>query len=283
MAGIGSQLDGNRIYAHLTILMIGGKVNNLDKLKKMRWQAIQSFKARISPAKPVYVFHHIPKCGGTSMEKVLARWFVFVPDYRTGWSSDIPGKKDLRKLRSGHCLVGLYDSEGYYLHQRYPEMLTSDRFRLITLVRDPLQVRLSLYHYEKKLKVGLYNQMNKLEDHVFSGGNYLADRFPATLENYKEVIDRYFFVGILEQPQASLDVLAYMIGKPPQEFPWENATRSHGGSASDGLSEEQVARFHEKNSLDYLVYDYCVQKFREKLAMLDAVKKSESVSEVVAP
>jgi hypothetical protein len=262
--------------------MIGVNVKNLEKLNNIKRQAyhllVRAPLARISPAKPVYVFHHIPKCGGTSMEMVLARWFVFVPDYRTGPSSGIPARLDLHKLRSGHCLVGLYDSEGYYLYQRYPEVLTSDRFRLITLVRDPLQVRLSLYYYGKKRKAGLYNKLNKLEDHIFSGSNYLAGRFPATLENYKEVIDRYFFVGILEQPQASLDILAHMIGKPPQKFPWENASRSHGGSASDGLSEEQVARFREQNSLDYLFYDYCVQKFNEKLAMLNASKKAEPAS-----
>ena len=260
--------------------MVG--VKHLDKLNKMKQQAyrllVREPLARFSPAEPVYVFHHIPKCGGTSMEKVLARWFIYVPDHRTGWSSSIPDRVNLRKLRSGHCLVGLYDSEGYYLHQRYPEMLTPGRFRLITLVRDPLQVRLSLYYYGKKRKAGLYNRLNKLEDHVFSGSNYLAGRFPATLENYKEVIDRYFFVGILEQAQASLDILAHMIGKPPRKFPWENATRQSNGPASDELSDELVAKFREQNSLDYLVYDYCVQKFREKLALLDAVGKPESAA-----
>ena len=139
-------------------------------------------------------------------------------------------------------------------------------------------MRLSLYRYAKKRKTGLYNTVNKLEDHVFSGSNYLAGRFPATLENYKEVIDRYFFVGILEQAQASLDILAQLLGKPSQKFPWENATRNNTGPASDELSDELVAKFRAQNSLDYLVYDYCVQKFREKLAMLEAEKKSETVS-----
>jgi len=160
-------------------------VNNLDKLNKIKRQAyhllVREPLARISPAEPVYVFHHI-RMWWNEYGKGSCRWFVFVPDYRNGPSSGIPDRLDLHKLRSGHCLVGLYDSEGYYLHQRYPEILTSDRFRLITLVRDPLQVRLSLYYYGKKRKAGLYNRLNKLEDHVFSGDNYLAGRFPATLE-----------------------------------------------------------------------------------------------------
>jgi len=75
-----------------------------------------------------------------------------------------------------------------------------------------------------------------------------------------------------------------MIGKPPRNFPWENASRSRVGPASDELSDELVAKFREQNSLDYLVYDYCVQKFREKLALLDAVGKPESAaSEIGAP
>jgi hypothetical protein len=252
-------------------------VKNLEEINRMKGRIIRLMVreplARFSPVGPVYVFHHIPKCGGSSMQRVLARWFLFVPDYHSELS-----KVDLHRLRSAHCLAGHYDVDGYYLHQRYPEVLTSDRFRLITFLRDPLQARLSLYRYQKKINAGLYNKVNKLEDHIFWDSNYLAGRFPATPENYKEVIDRYFFVGILEQAQASLDLLAHMIRKPTQKFPWENATRGGLGTASDELSDELVARFRAQNSLDYLIYDYSVQKFREKLVMWNSVKDHKSVS-----
>jgi hypothetical protein len=255
-------------------------MKKLGQLNKMKSRAIQLVKVRISPAGPVHVFHHIPKCGGTSVKIVLACWFVLVPDYRSGWQGGIPDKVDVHRLRSGNCLSGHYADTGYYLHERYPEMLTSDRFRLITFVRDPLQVRLSLFRYENKFKDILHdrNVADKLEEHVFSKSNYLAGRFPATLENYKEVIDRYFFVGILEQAQASLDLLAHMIGKPPQKFPWENATRKINGPTSEELSDELIARFRDQNFLDYLIYDYCLQKFSENLARWNAMKSHESVS-----
>ncbi|RLD58552.1 MAG: hypothetical protein DRJ01_12415 [Bacteroidetes bacterium] len=32
--------------------------------------------------KPIYIFHHIPKCGGTSVRKALAKRFIILSDYR---------------------------------------------------------------------------------------------------------------------------------------------------------------------------------------------------------
>ena len=219
--------------------------------------------ARISPRSPVYVFHHIPRCGGSSVNEVLASWFITIKDYRSGWTMDYPEKVNIERLRSAHCLCGHFELDGYHLHQRYPGILGSDRFRLFTFVREPLQVQLSLYRYEKKQKVCT---VGSIEDRLSARPNYVADRLPATQENYKEIIDRYFFVGILEEGQASLDLLARILGKPRKKLPWANRTRKDSGCDEVNLSEELIGKFREENVLDYLIYEYCVEKFRKNLA-----------------
>ncbi|HED13618.1 MAG TPA: hypothetical protein ENI62_08195 [Gammaproteobacteria bacterium] len=213
-----------------------------------------------SPRSPVTVFHHIPKCGGTSVLDALANWFMMVPDYGSGWTGYYPKKLNTDSLRSAHCLCGHFELEGNHLHQRYPEVFTSNRFRVITFVRDPLQVKLSLFRYEKENNV---LKTDVIEDHLLSRPNYIADRFPATLDNYREIIDRYFFVGILEKGQACLDNLARVLDKPEVVMPWKNDTRKDNSTNMGNISSAFLERFREDNALDYLIYDYCTEKFRQ--------------------
>ena len=275
------------------------------KLKSRYSELDQRLRDRRSPPSPVYVFHHIPKCGGTSLNAVLENWFTLIRDYRVGYTDVYPTKTKVETLRSAHCLCGHFEMEGYYLHQRYPEVLEGDRYRIFTFVRDPLELQLSLYRYAQ---IHNPNPNRTLATHLALRPNYIASLLPATLETYKEVIDRYFFVGVLEQGQKSLNQLAQLIDKPPQNLPWENRTQSSppdskqsnskqsNSKQSDSnqsnsnqsnsnqsnsnqsdlkqsdltnsnqsntktqLTAEQRDRFHQENVLDYLIYQYCLEK-----------------------
>ncbi len=208
--------------------------------------------------KTVYVFHHIPKCGGTSILEALPKWFsVTARDYRDGWSKQYPPKGDLEKLPDNSCLAGHFELEGHHLSQRYPEVFQSDAFKVFTFVRDPLAVRLSLYRFEKENQAG---SGLPLEKELFRYNNYLSSIFPVTEENYQEVLERYFFIGILEDCQESMDVLANLIGKPPVQMPWVNKTRR----SQKKLNPEILERFRELNALDYKIYDYCLERFKQE-------------------
>ena len=249
-------------------------IDNTIKSIKKKFPCLGSAKRKIaimiSPRDPVYVFHHIPKCGGTSVREVLHSWFIIFYDYRRRGTLDYPEKVDLNSWRSAHCLCGHFEMDGYYLHQRYPEVFISNRFKVFTFVRDPLQVQLSLFRYEKKYGV---NKTEHIEEHLFLRPNYIAHRLLATMDNYREVIDRYFFVGILENGQASLDLLADIIGKPRKSLPWKNRTQNtlESRSSTNNLSEELVERFRSDSALDYLIYNYCVEKLQKMLAEHDAL------------
>ena len=238
----------------------------LHRIRQKIWKEVRRPFCRFAPASPVPVFHHIPKCGGTSVIDILRDWFITIEDYRTSWTTQHPPLKDLRPLRSCNCLCGHFELEGVHLHQRYPDVLASPRYKIFTFIRDPLQLQLSLFRYERKHNV----RSITLEEHLRLRPNYIASILPATADNYREVLDRYFFVGILEERQLSLDVLAVLLGKPRKKFPWINRTRDTSDSPGrpTPLSDEVVTRFKHDNELDYRIYEYCVERFRRQVDSL---------------
>jgi hypothetical protein len=80
--------------------------------------------------------------------------------------------------------------------------------------------------------------------------------------DYREVLGRYFYIGILEKAQESLDLFASMIGKKSLRMPFTNRTRVTPGTIANDLSPELIAKFREINRLDYLIYDYCLERFQ---------------------
>ena len=59
-------------------------INKLSKIKTVtnRLNPQKRLLKHFYPKNPVYIFHHIPKCGGTSLSYILNKWFVVVRDYR---------------------------------------------------------------------------------------------------------------------------------------------------------------------------------------------------------
>ena len=215
---------------------------------------------------PVYIFHHIPKCAGTSMISVLRQWFFVVKDY---WRYYHPGEfpyflqhpAKIRRLRSCHCLCGHFAEPETHIHKRYPGVFHNENFKIFTFIRDPLEVKISLYYYEKKRgkREGI-----SLEQHLLERENYIAGILDCTLENYKEVLDRYFFIGITEHLQLSMDRLAVLLNKRKIKLPVLNL--SHRDSQVSGLTPEITSRFKAANQLDYSIYDHCLARFRKSPA-----------------
>jgi hypothetical protein len=209
---------------------------------------------------PIYIFHHIPKTAGSSLLLCLQKWFEVLYDYREFWSKPFPPKKNLNEIHAGQCLAGHYEAEGVRLKQRYPGIFRNRNFRVFTVVRDPLQLRISLFYYEKKY--GLTRESETLEQALLSSNhNYMAHILDCTSRNFRAVLDRYYFVGVSEELQRCLNTFAKAIGKPQFVIPRRNAT-SRDEQVSH-LSGNVLSEFRSLNYLDYEIYSYGINRYRD--------------------
>lgn len=215
-----------------------------------------------SPKFPIYVFHHIPKCGGSAVKFGLKKWFNLVSDYISikqlqGYEK-VASPIDLSTLNSSNCLCGHFECEYNYLILRYPEIVENPKkFQLFTFIRDPLELRISLYYYEIKKGRRDINKQS-LKDYLLSGDNYLAKRFPCDYRDYQKVLNRYTFIGFQEHLQESMDQLSSIVHKPKLLLPQVNL--SPRDLQNSNLSEDIISSFKRINKLDYLIYNYAQKK-----------------------
>jgi len=177
---------------------------------------------------PVYVFHHLPKCGGTSMVYSLRKWFVISPDY-------VDVKEDIFK-------------------GPFPK----SRHRIFSFIRDPLEMRCSFYRHKKKFEP---DSEKTLAESIMEFPNYYSRILRVNQDNYQEKLDRYYYFGIYEELQESFDVFASKIGKPRIELPFENTTKKSASDAPSALTQDQLEAFKESSALDYKIYEYAKQRY----------------------
>jgi len=232
------------------------------QLNKVTVSRISDFRSKT----PAYVYHHLMKCGGTSVTMALQKWFNLQLDHISVESKKIElnqylkYKLNLENINSNSCIISHFHFDGTFLHQRYPEVLEpKSEFKIFTFIRDPLAIRASLYYYERK-RGGFQNLTLKTYINN-SGSNFLAKLFPCDETNYKEVLDRYFFIGITEKMQESIYKLSTLVNGKKITVPVVNTSQKD--NQLDELGAKFIEEFMEKNRLGYLIYDYCIEKFNK--------------------
>lgn len=222
-------------------------------------------RAVLNPSQCVGIFHHMPKCGGTALRLVLSQWFKLIPDYITvnqlNGRSPVETPLNLNALEDNSCICGHFESRYNHLRVRYPDVLRNKarRYFLFSFVRDPLQLSLSLYYHA--LKVGQLSSACSLVQYLDKQHNYMSQRIPCNAGNYRKALGRYDFIGLQEYMSLSVEKLANLLEREPVDVPVSNA--SPRDEQEQGLSEEVVARFKDRNALDYTIYDYVKKKHLE--------------------
>ena len=206
----------------------------------------------------IYFFHHIPKCGGKSLREILKHWFIIIKEptfypYRRYFP-----KYNLNRISGNFCITGHFNIRGIPLALHYPEVFNSNRYRVISFLRDPLDRCISGYFFA--LKKG--EKIDSITERLVGCTNCYAVLFNCNEDNYKEVLDKYFFIGIMEEYSASIKLLFRLLGIDSiPDIPIKNKTARD--SRINKITDEIISEFKRENYLDYLIYDYCYEKFSD--------------------
>lgn len=205
---------------------------------------------------------HLPKCGGTSLTKILEGWFgdkFYTHYYRRGVMPE------RHCLPAGSCIHGHFNPKrNVGVMDYYP-----DETQYVTFLRNPLDAVKSLYYFnvkreEKGISIGgreLGGFVGKFPDvdSFVKVANFQAlSHLPFSIneENYKEVVNSFVFIGVMEHYRRSVSLLSSALGKPvPKDVPHANKGKQKGG-----VSREAEKIFKKRNQVSCLLYDEVVAR-----------------------
>lgn len=232
----------------------------LKKKSNLLPRVTQSRPSEFLKKTPAYIFHHLIKCGGSSAVNEMFNWFNLEFDHLVDAAKINEYTKtryNIDNINSDTCVVSHFSHQGAYLSQRYPEILTKkEQIKTFIFVRDPLKFKISLYYYIRNQ--GRFQDIPLLNQLKFNR-NFLSALIPCDESNYKEVLNRYFFIGIVEHMQDSFNKLAKLLNKKKLIIPVMN--QSIKDEQVSQITPELIEKFKEDNKLDYMVYNYCLEKF----------------------
>jgi len=243
-----------------------------------------------SKREPAFVYHHIPKCGGTSFLASLYRWFAVIPDYEDEFASFdafLTCPVRLKSLHAGTLLTGHWNQRGSAIGCRYPDLLSNERFLLFSVVREPYDLVKSLFYYTRKMRPDLVKSdldLQSLKRFLIRSRNYLAGQFGCNEENYRQILDRYFFIGTTENldetirdfvvaatealshfPDSRMAVRTVLRLKSIQPACGTRINTAERDCQEASLTAADEAAFKERNELDYRIYDTICARQRKLL------------------
>ena len=240
------------------------------------------------PRKPL-ISIHIPKCAGTSFSNVLKSWFGkgFRSHYHNEKLDKPPERYALhtglfsKNFKYGMCIHGHFNNaRGIGVYDYYPE---TDQF--ITIIRNPFDLHISNYFYVRRLakqddayrsgkQHAIIEKGWSLEDYLLERKkSYICNFLPPniTLDNYRQVLDEQFiFVGITENIQDSVNILAQKLNFPALKVPEANVS-DWNERIPDGAQDE----FIRHNPLEMAIYSYIKNSFEQHLAQLKTQPASQ--------
>nr|WP_255569774.1 hypothetical protein [Actibacterium sp. 188UL27-1] len=212
---------------------------------------------------PRYLFHHMPKTGGTTVRKMFGTWFHMVGDYRAPWATVLPLRMDLDQIAPHQMLCGHFASDLMPLNQKYPETLDPQRWRRVTFVRSPLETALSIHAFENKRRV-LFDpdfEVQELGPFLRNSMGPFLQHFECGVDDWQAALDRYWFIGTLERLPECMAYLGRHFGKAPPAFvPHENQT-----TRLEQPDPEDIAAFKRRNAVEFEMYDEICARLDRRL------------------
>ena len=187
-----------------------------------------------------FIFIHIPKCCGSSIEKTLADDSCI---FKSGtWPHNLKLKYPLN-----HCTLDDIE-ESKVLHPNF------DKFYSFTFVRNPFDRLVSEYFYLKnrlKLSDDIKKELIYLAERSLNGvmGNHCVSQ-------YKFINNKINFIGKFENLQQDFNIVCDKIGIPQQQLLHINKSKhKHYTEYYDDETREIVAEKYAKD-IEYFDYEF---------------------------
>lgn len=209
---------------------------------------------------------HIPKCGGTSFTRCLESYFndqlhLHYPD-----EPDNPGPPEKTALTENACV------HGHFFHHRWPIGALDyypDARQFITLLRDPFEMTLSGYYFQRRLgDLGDVPVTRYLDEQLQSHRllNFLGlpfDLWKSTSAEIQQWLSqRFLFIGITERFEESVQLLSRKLNRPMPAITVENASPR----TDDDLDMSAYRQaFQQRYSREYALYHYANQRLTQEL------------------
>lgn len=215
--------------------------------------------------KIVYIYQHIPKCGGTSFRTACASYFTEIREIVPG-KAEVEAREAFKKSRIDFAtapdnllISGHFIQDGVRPPDRYGEEIANGQVRLITVLREPLARVISGFYYAaeqgRERPIPIDKRLARAKNTLCKFLGCSDD------DDIPTFLDRYVLVGITEYLQATSDMLGRSVGKEPVEVPRVNVTRE---KKKEVVEPELEAIFKENNARDYELYNLAVDRFRAR-------------------
>jgi len=214
------------------------------------------------PRKPL-ISIHIPKTGGSSFRAILNDWFgsSLLLHYFDPARGRMPKKHRLKNIwseyKSNVCIHGHFNNNrGFGVRDYYPNLN-----QFITLVREPLEMQISLFHFNLQrfesspAKNRQQEPCTDLNEFLEVSKPFMLNFFPSDLteENLKETMQKYDHIGVVERYSKSIQILSEKLNKPLVTIPNKNLS-----PRIQQASPSSKSIFMEKASLEYAIWEYAM-------------------------
>ena len=196
-----------------------------------------------------FIFVHINKTGGTSLELILRKLSAL---YVGKWDNKLYAKNWDGK----HNLIEKY-------RKLAKKEIGFKNYFKFTIVRNPWDRLLSNYFYRKYIKYdGFIQDMSfkewvvnsKTGDYSFENSLSKHEQFDWITDNHKEVL--VDFIGRFENLQEDFDIICDKIGIPRQELPHKNKSKhKHYTEYYNDETRSIVAEKYAKD-IEYFGYKF---------------------------
>ena len=239
------------------------------------------------PSNAMFYFVHLPKCGGTGVANLV--WYgAAKAEMHQTWQADSDGHlrgiisevaRTKKRVVYGHFSYGLH----LIINKHLFAGGSPDSF-YGTMLREPIERVLSHYYYHREKKNDPGHELamrldllewvrespagsNRMTQYLAGFENHNATR--QMLELAKSHLMQMSFVGLTEEYDKSIKLLAHQLGRKPLRISTHfNAVRNHPRAMD--LPFHVLQEIYEANKLDMELYKLAQQIFRARWSSFNA-------------